>query len=536
MSGVHDIPAQRKSLLQAWGVTKSFPGVKALQNMHLELRHGEVHALVGENGAGKSTLMKLLSGIYVPDEGHFLLDGEPFEPGSPKHAQELGISIIHQEFNLMPDLTVAQNIFIGREPRSGRFLLRERELNEKARRLIDSLHLPLDPRQQVRALTVAKQQMVEIAKALSYDAKVLIMDEPTAALNDAEVRVLHDIIRRFVRPYTGVIYISHRLDELKGVSDRITVIRDGRYIDTLETRTTRTRDVITRMVGRELASGAKPENVRDDRDVLLSVRGLSTKALLKDVSFELMKGEILGFAGLMGAGRTEVARALVGADKTTSGEVILRGKQVHISNPAEAAKHRIGYLSEDRKQLGLLLEQDVASNIGLSALRERFQTLGFVKDRAVRAASAKYVKDLRIRTPSITQATKNLSGGNQQKVVIARWLVKNCDVLIFDEPTRGIDVGAKEEIYRLLNALAQQGKSILMISSELPEVLRMAHRIVVMSEGRVTAVLSADEASQESVMHYATLRFNGDEDDMSEPDSGEPSALGESATTKAGER
>jgi ribose transport system ATP-binding protein len=531
-----DVPAQRPALLQAWGVTKSFPGVTALQDMHLELRHGEVHALVGENGAGKSTLMKLLSGIYVPDEGHFLLDGAPFEPGSPKHAQELGISIIHQEFNLMPDLTVAQNIFIGREPRSGRFLLRERELNAKAQRLIDSLHLPLDPRRSVGTLTVAKQQMVEIAKALSYDPKVLIMDEPTAALNDAEVRVLHDIIRRFVRPDTGVIYISHRLEELKAISDRITVIRDGRYIDTLDTRTTTTREVISRMVGRELLSGAKPENIRDDREVILSVRGLSTKALLKDVSFDLMKGEILGFAGLMGAGRTEVARALVGADRSTSGVVAMRGKNLTIRNPADAAKHRIGYLSEDRKQLGLLLEQAVSSNIGLSSLQERFQTLGFVKDGAVRAASVKYVRDLRIKTPSIIQATKNLSGGNQQKVVLARWLVKDCDVLIFDEPTRGIDVGAKEEIYRLLNQLAQQGKSIIMISSELPEVLRMAHRVVVMSEGRVTAVLSADQASQESVMHYATLRSNGDRTDGSEPNSTEPPPLGESAPMKAGDR
>jgi ribose transport system ATP-binding protein len=531
----YDVDAQRPALLQAWGVTKTFPGVTALQDMHLDLRHGEVHALVGENGAGKSTLMKLLSGIYVPDEGHFLLDGEPFEPGSPKHAQELGISIIHQEFNLMPDLTVAQNIFVGREPRSGRFLLRERELNSKAQRLIDSLHLPLDPRQAVGALTVAKQQMVEIAKALSHDAKVLIMDEPTAALNDAEVQALHGIIRRFVRPHTGVIYISHRLDELRGISDRITVIRDGRYIDTLDTPTTRTREVITRMVGRELVSGAKPENIRDDREMLLSVRGLSTKGLLEDVTFDLMRGEILGFAGLMGAGRTEVARALVGADKATGGEVILRGKRIVIRNPADAAKHRIGYLSEDRKQLGLLLEQDVNSNIALSSLRERFQTLGFVKERAERAASVKYVRDLRIKTPSIDQATKNLSGGNQQKVVIAKWLVKNCDVLIFDEPTRGIDVGAKEEIYRLLNELAQQGKSIIMISSELPEVLRMAHRVVVMCEGRVTAVLSADQTSQESVMHYATLRSNVNQDGY-EPDSAAPSAVGESATTKAGDR
>ncbi|MQA93925.1 MAG: ATP-binding cassette domain-containing protein [Streptosporangiales bacterium] len=500
----------RRALLEAWGVVKNFPGVKALQDMHLELRHGEVLALVGENGAGKSTLMKLLTGVYSPDEGQFLLHGEPLEVSGPRQALERGISIIHQEFNLVPDLTIAQNIFLGREPRYGGLLLREGELNARAQELIDSLQLPLDPRQVVGTLSVARQQMVEIAKALSFDAKVLIMDEPTAALNDAEVRVLHELIRRFVRPDTGVIYISHRLEELKAIADRITVIRDGRYIETLDTPTTTVQDVISRMVGRELAGDARPENVRDDRHVMLSVRGMSTKALLEDVGFDLMEGEILGFAGLMGAGRTEVARALVGADKMASGSVTLRGRPVHIASPADAAKHRIGYLSEDRKQLGLLVEQAVESNIGLSALQELFQTLGFVKDRAVRETAERYVGDLAIKTPSVALTTKNLSGGNQQKVVIAKWLVKDCDVLIFDEPTRGIDVGAKEEIYQLLNELARRGKSIIMISSELPEVLRLSHRVVVMSEGRVTGVLSAAEAGEENVMHLATMRFIGD--------------------------
>jgi ribose transport system ATP-binding protein len=493
-------------LLQAKGVGKSFPGVRALQDMHIELRHGEVLALVGENGAGKSTLMKLLSGIYTPDEGEFFLEGEPLQVSGPRDALEQGISIIHQEFNLMPDLTVAQNIFIGREPRSGRFFLGERELEAKAAELLDRLHLPLKPRQRVGDLTVAKQQMVEIAKALSYEPRILIMDEPTAALNDAEVQVLHDLIRRFRRPDTGVIYISHRMDELKAITDRITVIRDGRYIDTLDTATTTMPEVISRMVGREIAGGLGPEGVRAGRPVVLSVRDLSTKELLKDVSFDLREGEILGFAGLMGAGRTEVARALVGADPVESGTVELRGQPVRITTPAEAAKHRIGYLSEDRKHLGLLLDQDVNANVGLSSIREKFQSWGFMRDRAMRSRSREVVESLRIRTPSINQTAKFLSGGNQQKVVIAKWLVKDCDVLIFDEPTRGIDVGAKEEIYRLLNELAAQGKSIIMISSELPEVLRMSHRIVVMSEGRVTGQLDAAEATQESVMHFATLR------------------------------
>src|SRR3954468_13811205 len=397
-------------LLDVRGVSKRFPGVKALEDMHLDLRGGEVLALVGENGAGKSTLMKLLSGIYTADEGEFFLNGERYEPTSPKHALELGISVIHQEFNLMPDLTVAQNLFIGREPRGAGFFTSERRLDARARELIGRLRLPLRPDELVGNLTVAKQQMVEIGKALSYDAKLLIMDEPTAALNDAEVKVLHDLIRRFVRPETGVIYISHRIDELRRIADRVTVIRDGRYVGTRKTSETTMKEVISMMVGRELSGEAKPAGVRADRDVVLEVSGLSTKELLKDVSFELRTGEILGFAGLMGAGRTEVARAVVGADKVDGGTIRLRGRQVAIHHPADAAKHRIGYLSEDRKQFGLLLEQEVSANIGLSALTERFQQWGFVKDRAMRDTSKRYVETLRIKTPSVAQTTKNLSG------------------------------------------------------------------------------------------------------------------------------
>ncbi|MGE3287319.1 MAG: sugar ABC transporter ATP-binding protein [Pseudonocardia sp.] len=493
-------------LLEMRGVSRSFPGVLALDDMHLTLRGGEVLALVGENGAGKSTLMKVLSGIHAPDAGELLLDGEPVTVTGPKHAQELGISIIHQEFNLMPDLTVAQNVFIGREPRRAGLLLDERALNRRAQDLIDRLHLPLRPTDVVGTLTVARQQMVEIAKALSYDARILIMDEPTAALTDAEVAVLHDIIRRFRRPGTGVVYISHRMDELKVVSDRITVIRDGRYVDTLDTATTTTAQVVARMVGREIRGDAGPEGVRPDRETLLTVDGLCTRALLRDVSFELRRGEILGFAGLMGAGRTVVARALVGADPMCAGTVTLRGRPVRIGGPADAARRRIGYLSEDRKHLGLLVEQDVTANVVLSSLAERFTRFGFVRAAAARAAARELVGSLRVKTPSLEQTVKNLSGGNQQKVVLAKWLAKDCDVLIVDEPTRGIDVGAKEEIYALLNDLAHRGKSIIMISSELPEVLRMSHRIVVMCEGRVTGELSAAEATQERVMHLATLR------------------------------
>lgn len=511
---------EHEHLLELGEVSKGFPGVQALSDMRLGLRYGEVLGLVGENGAGKSTLMKLLTGVYVPDRGWFRLQGRPYTPQGPRHALESGISIIHQEFNLMPDLTVAQNIFIGREPRVAG-LLSETALNRRAAELVDRLELPLDVRATVADLTVAGQQMVEIAKALSYGAdgsgaRVLIMDEPTAALTDAEVETLHNLIRRFVTPDTGVIYISHRMDELKAITDRITVIRDGNYVDTLDTAATTMSEVISLMVGRKLTHDAQPVGIRSDRDTVLEVTGLSTRPLLRDVGFTLQRGEILGFAGLMGAGRTEVARALVGADPVTAGSILLNGRPVRIRTPADAARHRIGYLSEDRKQLGLLLEADVSTNIALPSLSERFSRFGFVRAGAIRQAATRMVETLRIRTPSVGQTMKYLSGGNQQKAVIAKWLIKDCDILIFDEPTRGIDVGAKEEIYTLLNDLAAQGKSIIMISSELPEVLRMSHRVVVMTEGRVSGILTADQATQEQVMHLATLRPNENPEDAAE--------------------
>ncbi len=497
-------------LLEVVGASKSFPGVKALDDVRLDLRRGEVLALVGENGAGKSTLMKLLSGIYTPDAGEFFLNGEKVEFTGPKQAQELGISIIHQEFNLMPDLTIAQNIFIGREPRPGGVFLSERALNAKAAALFERLGLALDPSEIVGHLTVAHQQMVEIAKALSYDAKVLIMDEPTAALNDAEVEALFALIRRFTTPETGVIYISHRMHELKQVSNRITVLRDGRYVDTLDTETTPGSQVISLMVGRSIEGEQRPLPEPITSEVVLSVENLSTRALLRDVSFDLHKGEILGLAGLMGAGRTEVARAIVGADKKSGGTIRVHGREVNLASPAEAAALRIGYLSEDRKKLGVLLERNVRENIVLSSLVRFASRLGFMKAGAIESTAQEYVSTLRIKTPSTQQLVKNLSGGNQQKVVIAKWLVKDCDVLIFDEPTRGIDVGAKEEIYALLGELAAAGRSIIMISSELPEVLRMSHRIAVMCEGRLTAILDNADATQENIMEYAT-RFGADE-------------------------
>ncbi len=495
-------------LLQVEDVHKSFPGVKALDGMRLDLRHGEVLGLVGENGAGKSTLMKLLTGIYTHETGEFYLDGQPLDAKNPREAEELGLSIIHQELNLVPHLTVAENIWLGRESLSAGIFTKKAEQFKKTEVLLKKLDIDLDPHALVSTLTVAKQQMVEIAKALSFDAKVLIMDEPTSALNEEEVTQLHELIRRFVSPTTGVIYITHRMPELQSITDRITIIRDGQYINTLVTKDTGLDQVISGMVGRAIDTTARPENVRDDRDVILSVRNLNTRKLLKDISFDLYRGEILGLAGLMGAGRTETARAIIGADPITSGEILLNGKPISIPNPAAAVRAGIGYLSEDRKRYGLMLGLDVTHNIVISSIHERFTKAALFESRKGMKKTAQDQCDLlRIKTPSVDQLARNLSGGNQQKVIIGRWLVRDCDVLIFDEPTRGIDVGAKQEIYQLLNELAEnEGKSIIMISSELPEILRMSHRILVMCEGTVTGVLSADEATQESVMELATAR------------------------------
>ncbi|MEK5272101.1 sugar ABC transporter ATP-binding protein [Aeribacillus sp. FSL K6-8394] len=493
-------------LLRMEGISKSFPGVKALSKVRLDLNYGEVLALVGENGAGKSTLMKILSGVYQKDEGEIYLEGNKVEIPNAKAAQEMGISIIHQELNLMPDLTVAQNIFIGREPRTGfNFFLKEKELNEKTAELLEKLNINLNPKETVSDLTVAKQQMVEIVKALSYNTKIIVMDEPTAALTESEIKTLFDLIENLKNKGVGIIYISHRMEELKVISDRITVMRDGQYIDTLYTKDTDMKKVISLMVGRHIQDESRPTTtVSKEAETVLEVKNLSTKNFLENISFTLKKGEILGFAGLMGAGRTEVARAIFGADKIDEGQIFINGKEVKINKPEDAVKHGIAYLSEDRKRYGLMLEMDVNSNILISSLSNYVNWLTFVNDSKGYVTSEEYVKSLKIKTPSIKQLAKNLSGGNQQKIVIAKWLAKNCDILIFDEPTRGIDVGAKTEIYQLLNELAQQGKSIIMISSELPEILRMSHRIIVMCEGRITGELTNEEASQEKIMDYAT--------------------------------
>lgn len=502
MLGSRSAPKVSTPLLDIQGASKSFPGVKALSNVDLDLFHGEVLGLVGENGAGKSTLMKLLSGVYTPDSGEFRIDGQNEKIISTVDAERLGIAIIHQEFNLVDDLTVAQNIFLGREPRFGPFI-NERELNRQTAELFARLGLTLDPKATVGQLTVAAQQMVEIAKAMSQNARIIIMDEPTAALNDEEVGILHGLIRQFITAETGVIYISHRMPELKSITERITVIRDGEKIGTVPTATTEMPEVIRMMVGRELEAVDESPEYRGSAEVVLEAQRLWTKSKLRDISFDLRRGEILGLAGLMGAGRTETARAIIGADPLSSGAVFVNGRRVSISNPSTAARLGICYLSEDRKQLGVLVGQSVRDNISLPSLRA-FSRLGFTDERAIDSVAHKYVSRLKVKTPSIHQEMDKLSGGNQQKVAIAKWLVKDCDVFIFDEPTRGIDVGAKAEIYGLLRELSDLGKSIIVISSELPEVLLLSHRIAVLSEGHLTGILDAAQASQDSIMELAT--------------------------------
>ncbi len=495
-------------LLRMEGISKSFPGVNALNQCKFELRSGEVHALVGENGAGKSTLMKVLAGVYHRDSGHIFYKGEEVDIPNPRAALQLGISMIHQELNLMPHLTVAQNIFIGREPRNKTipFFISDSEINQKTEQLFSHMHLKLDPTTKVGNLSVAKQQMIEIAKALSYNAEVLIMDEPTAALTEAEIDELFRLIRELRDKGVGIVHISHRLEELKQISDRVTVMRDGQYINTVNTKETSIDQIINMMVGRTIYE-TSPDIPQDaSQEIVLEVKNLSRGSILKDVSFNLKKGEILGFAGLMGAGRTETARAIFGADPFDGGDIYIKGKRVNIKSPRDGVIFGVGYLSEDRKRYGLALGMDVKENIVMSALH-KFLSLNFWVDfLKTRTTSQSFVQSLNIKTPSLEQKVKYLSGGNQQKVVIGKWLTADTDILIFDEPTRGIDVGAKSEIYKLLNDLAHQGKSIIMISSELPEILRMSHRVVVMCEGRITGILDAKDATQESIMKLATQR------------------------------
>ena len=486
-------------------IDKSFPGVHALDHVNFEVRRGEVHALMGENGAGKSTLMKVLTGIYQKDSGTITYKGKETEFHNTREAQDAGVVIVHQELNMVGDLTVAQNIFIGREPKKG-IRVDDKKMIEDSRKLFQDLNIEIDPREKMSNLTVGKQQMCEIAKAISHKAEVIIFDEPSAALTEKEIADLFEIIKDLRKKNLGIVYISHRMDEIKVITDRVTVMRDGCYVGTLITKECTKDDIINMMVGRVIYEDPKTEsNVPKNAPVVLKVENLNAGKMVQNVSFELHKGEILGFSGLMGAGRTETARALFGADPKESGKIYINGKEVDIKNPMDAVKHGIGYLSEDRKRYGIVVGKSVAENSTMATM-DQFMSGAFINKKKERAIAQKYVDSLKTKTPNVDQLVVNLSGGNQQKVVIAKWLVRNCDILIFDEPTRGIDVGAKYEIYVLMNKIVEQGGAIIMISSEMTEILRMSDRIIVMCEGRVTGEIGIEEATQERIMHAATLR------------------------------
>jgi len=499
-------PVENEYVLEMRDICKAFPGVQALDKVNLRVRRGEVHALVGENGAGKSTLMKILAGAHPCDAGEILIEGKPVEISDPITAQRLGISMIYQEFNLVPSLSVAENIFLGRLPAAwGWAHLNRNALLASARELLDRLHLNVDPGEKVKYLSVAKKQMVEIAKALSLQAKIIVMDEPTSALTLAETETLFEIIRHLKGQGVAVIFITHRLEEVFAIADRVTVLRDGHYIATSDICEIDQPTIVSMMVGRELTT-LFPKVETKIGDTVLEVRNVNKEGALRNINLKVRKGEIVGLAGLVGAGRTDLAKVIFGIDSADSGEILIDGVPRPIRSPWQAIECGLGLVPEDRKEQALFLARPVRDNISMAVIR-LLSWLGFaIRHRQEDDLVARYIRQLNIKTPSAMQLVRNLSGGNQQKTVIARWLAATPKVLIMDEPTRGIDVGAKAEIHALMGRLAQEGVGILMISSELPEILGVSDRIVVMHEGRITREFDRSEATQELIMQAATGR------------------------------
>lgn len=496
-------PFTGEYLLELEDVRKEFPGVVALDSVRLKVRPGTVHALMGENGAGKSTLMRIVAGIIVPSSGTIRVRGELVAMRSPSEALDLGIAMIHQELNLMPFMTIAENIWIRREPLNRIGLVNHGAMRRQTQALFGRLNIDLDPEQQVNELTIANRQMVEIAKAVSYESDILIMDEPTSALTDREVDHLFAIVRDLRTRGKGVIYITHKMNEVFAIADEVSVFRDGKHVVTdLAANLDRDR-VITLMVGRELTAMYPKSNVVKG-DVVLSVRDLSLEGVFHGVSFDLRKGEILGLAGLVGSGRTNVAETLFGITPATSGTIELFGTPTRVSSPRIAMQHGMALLTEDRKETGLFLLLSVGDNMEVAVLRDRFTTGGFVRQGALSKLCAAMSATLRVKTPGLNETVQNLSGGNQQKALIARWLMTKPKILILDEPTRGIDVGAKAEIHRLISDLAGEGLAVIMISSEMPEILGMSDRVMVMHQGRLTGTLDRAEADQVSIMQLAS--------------------------------
>ena len=483
-------------------ISKSFPGVKALDNVRFELRSGEVMALLGENGAGKSTLMKILSGVYTRDDGKLEIFGKEYGDLTPKQAQEAGVAIIHQELNMCKHLSVAENMFLGREL-TGKFALDNKRMEEKAREVLNDLKIDIDPRQTVGELPVSKQQMVEIAKALSVNAKILIMDEPTSALTAREIEELFRIIHKLKEDGCGIVYISHRLEELQHIVDRVTVMRDGQYIASMDFGDVTMDQIITHMVGREIKEQF-PRVECEKGKKIFEVKNLNAGKMVRDINFSVYEGEIVGFAGLMGAGRTETTRAIFGADPKESGEIYVDGNIVKINRPEDAIRNGVVLAPEDRKKDGLCTKLSIRHNLALPNLDLLCNKLGAVDGKKENALCERAVSDLKIKTPNVDIDSGNLSGGNQQKVVVGKWLARDSRVVIFDEPTRGIDVGAKVEIYNLMNKLKQQGIAVVFVSSEMPEVMGIADRIIVMCDGRITGEVMARETTQKEILTLAT--------------------------------
>ncbi|SFL74264.1 sugar ABC transporter ATP-binding protein [Halanaerobium salsuginis] len=494
----------KSSLLEMKGISKLFPGVKALDKVNFSLKKGQVHALLGENGAGKSTLMKVLNGIYQPDDGEILFKGKKVEFQGPAAAQDAGLAIIHQELELIPYLTVAENMYLGREPRKGVFI-NYQLLHQQTAEILNLLGVEIDPAAKVKDLNIGSQQMVEIAKAVSQSAEILVMDEPTSSLTNQEIEILFKLIERLKKQGIAIVYISHRMEEVFRICDQVTVLRDGNFVGQVATAETDEDQLIKMMVGRTIADRFPTMKFEPGAETL-KVENLNVPDLLTDASFSLHKGEILGIAGLMGSGRTELAKALFGVFKETTGNIFFKGEKITIDSPAVAIKNGIYYLSEDRKGEGLILGLSVAENISISVLKKLLYGGTFIKEKAEQDLANEYIADLKIKTPSASQRVENLSGGNQQKVVISKLLSTQPEVVIFDEPTRGIDVGAKREIYDLMQQLVAEGVAVILISSELPEVLNLSNRILVMHEGKIKGELTAAAADQESVMKLATGR------------------------------
>jgi inositol transport system ATP-binding protein len=494
--------AAQAPLLEIHGIRKGFPGVVALDNVGFKLRAGTVHALMGENGAGKSTLMKIIAGIYIPDRGDILFKGQKITLKSPIDALNKGIAMIHQELNLMPHMTVAENVWITREPKNAFGFVDHGALYRQTEELFKTLNIDIDVRVEIQTLSVANRQMVEIAKAVSYNSDVLIMDEPTSALTEKEVAHLFAIIRTLRAQGKGIIYITHKMNELFEIADEFSVFRDGKYIATkLSTEVTRD-DIIKMMVGREITQ-MFPKMEVPIGEVVLSIKNLCLDGVFKNISFDVRAGEIVGMAGLVGSGRSNVAETLFGVTPASSGEIHINGQQMRIDTPAKALAAGMAFLTEDRKETGCFLSLNIQENMDSAVLNQRYVSNGFVQNKQLNADCIAMAQRLRVKTPSMDETILNLSGGNQQKVLVGRWLLTQPKILILDEPTRGIDVGAKAEIHRLVSELAGQGVAILMISSEMPEVLGMSDRIVVMHEGHVTGILDRKDADQVSIMDLA---------------------------------